>query len=52
MLSGRNPTAKSPEGDSHEVVLSVAVRQLPTVTLPLLCAIEEIVSRTSKKTRR
>ena len=34
-LSGLNTKAKSPEGDSHGVLLSVAVREFPMVTLPL-----------------
>jgi hypothetical protein len=35
-FNGRNPKVKSPEEDSHEKLLSVAVRELPTVIFPFL----------------
>ena len=40
-LSGWNPKAKSPESDNHGVLLSVAMREFPMVTLPLFWANRE-----------
>ncbi|PON48835.1 hypothetical protein PanWU01x14_235380 [Parasponia andersonii] len=50
--SWRNPKAKSPEAESHGDELSAAVREVPTVTFPLVWERAEFGSRMRRRRNR